>query len=567
MRKPWETSEPSEEPEAFAERMPLLKDAKVGSESFHGDDVKETWSIIAWYVNLKNQFGRSILGLVFICEHVQLGFVSSLSMHAGPWLIRKYDIPAPHVSLWVSIATLPFAFKPIIGLLTDMCPIFGYHKAPYMLLATLLGMLACLAVGALPHSVLPFAGLVICFFCKNLSFSTCQVVTQATYSKRIQAAPEHGPALMAYVWFGFTLAQLVATLTSGYAVKYAGPKATYFICAAPAFFVLYVVMKGYLGERKVDDEQLAKTRAFFFQQKEVILLSGIIFLCMLASSIVTLISRDTFTNMIAALIMFFTVLFSFSLFLTPVIAKFNAFNLIQMSFSLEVGTAAFYFYTDKPWQFHDGPHFTPFFMTTVLGTISAAVSLVGIGVYQRFFSHYSFRTIIVVAGIAGCVLNLSNYVLFSRANLKMGIPDWEFALICHILEAIVTSCRVMPHVIILSYLCPKGMEATMVALLGGVHQLGSTVAGHCSAYMLAELNIRPRTTAHESVQFDNLPTASLISTVFPFITLFLALWLVPDVKQGKRVTGITDATAGSLWKRLTSSTHSDHESVQDSPEH
>ncbi len=42
----------------------------------------------------------------------------------------------------------------------------------------------------------------------------------------------------------------------------------------------------------------------------------------------------------------------------------------------------------------------------------------------------------------------------------------------------------MPGVVILSQLCPPGMEATMYALLAGCHNLGNSISANLGAYML-----------------------------------------------------------------------------------
>lgn len=48
-----------------------------------------------------------------------------------------------------------------------------------------------------------------------------------------------------------------------------------------------------------------------------------------------------------------------------------------------------------------------------------------------------------------------------------------------------------PGVVILSQLCPPGLEATMYALLAGCHNLGGTIASATGAWVLQVLEVQP----------------------------------------------------------------------------
>jgi len=115
----------------------------------------------------------------------------------------------------------------------------------------------------------------------------------------------------------------------------------------------------------------------------------------------------------------------------------------------------------------------------------------------------------------------------------------------------------MPQVVMLAYLCPKGMEATMYALLAGCHNLGNSIASNLGAFMLEMLSVVPTGADNESKQFENLWVASLIASVLPLITILLLFKLIPDARQDENLVGDTeyDATSGSLlrqWMERTS---------------
>merc|ERR1719456_1663493 len=101
--------------------------------------------------------------------------------------------------------------------------------------------------------------------------------------------------------------------------------------------------------------------------------------------------------------------------------------------------------------------------------------------------------------------------MFSRFNLAIGIPDHYMVIGATVSESLIAQWQWMPSVVILSYLCPKGLEATMYALLAGCANFGQIVAGDLGALMLQWLQCDPRGALGESPAFDNLWIAALIS--------------------------------------------------------
>jgi hypothetical protein len=262
---------------------------------------------------------------------------------------------------------------------------------------------------------------------------------------------------------------------------------------------------------------------------------------------------DVHTTCITAISVAIVMLISFSFLLSPTIAKFNAFSLIQTSLSLSVSGAAFYFFTDTPEQYPEGPHFSPFFYNTVLGVVTSVVSLLGIFCYQRFMSTWKYRHILIATNIGISIMCIPDMILFARLNQSFGIPDKLFVLGSTVAQNIIMTWQWMPQVVILSFLCPKGMEATMYALLAGCHNLGNTIAANCGAVLLELLDCAPDGSKGESHQFERLWMASAIATALPLITIISLFWLIPDARQNETIISDTEesATTGSLFRKLS----------------
>merc|ERR1711957_6679 len=98
-------------------------------------------------------------------------------------------------------------------------------------------------------------------------------------------------------------------------------------------------------------------------------------------------------------------------------------------------------------------------------------------------------------------------------------------------QTIILQWMWMPGVLFLSQLCPKGMEATMYALLAGCHNLGNTISSSCGALLLHRLNCSPSGSKGESAQFENLWKAAIISSVLPLLACVFLSPLMPDARQ------------------------------------
>ena len=63
------------------------------------------------------------------------------SCEAVAWIVARtrwrYAVPAGHMGVYGGVIGLPWALKPVLGMLSDLCPIRGYAKAPYIIASAL----------------------------------------------------------------------------------------------------------------------------------------------------------------------------------------------------------------------------------------------------------------------------------------------------------------------------------------------------------------------------------------------------------------------------------------------
>mmetsp|Transcript_42878 Transcript_42878/g.100605 ORF Transcript_42878/g.100605 Transcript_42878/m.100605 type:complete len:566 (+) Transcript_42878:176-1873(+) len=565
MKKPWELdpdrAEENESASSSAEKGAPKKEAREtdplladGSGSLW-QQAQDGFGFFSFILELERHFGYKLMVLLFVCQHLLKGFANTFTLQAVPYLYAKYKVPAPQVQIFNGMTQLPWSMKPIIGLLSDVLPIFGYNKAPYMIITALLGASAVLYVGLVPTSVLPVILVVCGLFLLSLQFSTCDLLSEAKYAEKMATAPSHGPGLLTYVWAGLSVGGIVALLLSGFTISKFGPQAVFCIAAVPVLMLFIPVGCGYLEEKQVTSEELQKARSSFYKQKEACMLCVLMLVGSLSIIGVGLRFASPAINCAVSVSVALVMLLAFSMVLSPVIAKFNAFSLVQAGLSLSISGATFYFYTDTPEKYKDGPHFTPYFFNSVMGTLGQVMSLFGIILYQKYFSTWKYRHLLLFTNIVNTLLCVLDVAMFARLNKRVGIPDHYFVLGLSVFETIIQQWMWMPQVVILSFLCPKGMEATMYALLAGCHNLGNTIALNSGALLLQVFGCRPDGSDGEDAQFDNLWKAAAVASAFPMLSLLALYRLIPDAYQNERLVGdkTSDATAGSLWRRWTDS--------------
>jgi len=502
--------------------------------------------------NLVHHFGYKFLIMLFASQHLLKGFVGSFCGAATQYLFASYGVAGPRMQVFGGVTGLPWAMKPVIGLVSDALPIRGYRKSPYMVLTAIVGVTACSMLGLVPQAHLSIEFVVICLFLMQLQFSTCDLLTEATYAEKMQAKPEHGPDLMTFVWFGLQTAGLFATVLVGPVIHHYGSKVPYIVSVVPMAFVLIPIARNYMEEVPQKPEETRISRENLLEQKEACMLCILMFCGTVSLTYLGVAYEDVTVNAAAALGFALVMLIAFSLVLRPMVAKVNAFFLLQTSLGFSIGGAAFYFYTDTPEQYPEGPHFSIEFFSSVLGVVGSLCSLVGIYSYQRWMRHWTYQRLLMMTNIVLSLLSFTDVVMFTRFNLKIGLPDHAFVLGSSVLTTVIAQWMWMPGVVILSQLCPKGMEATMYALLAGCHNLGNTIASNCGALVLQWVGCSPSGQPGESREFDRLWVASALSTVLPMFTLILLPWLIPDAKQTDKLLNDDDrdATSGSLWKKL-----------------
>lgn len=183
-------------------------------------------------------------------------------------------------------------------------------------------------------------------------------------------------------------------------------------------------------------------------------------------------------------------------------------------------TVMFYYYTNHL-------NFEPSFMGS-LRVVSALFSTLAIWVYNKWLSKYHFKTIFTWSTIVAVLLSLLQLILIFRINVSWGISDKLFCFGDSIILNLVGELNLMPFLVLACQICPKKIEGTMYALLMSVLNLASMVSSQLGALVTELLGL-------SEDNFDNLWLMIIITNVAMLFPLLFLRHLNIDsaIKQAK----------------------------------
>jgi hypothetical protein len=157
-----------------------------------------------------------------------------------------------------TIASTPWAVKGAIGVISDAYPLFGYHKASYIICSAVLGTIAFLGLATLPITSAAVAAMLM--FLANLEIATADLLCEGKYAELMQTKPKTGSTMVSYVWGCFQVGSLIAACFVGPVADHYDPKVLFWVLTPIAASIIIPTGLGYLSDERVpEDKQGFKT--------------------------------------------------------------------------------------------------------------------------------------------------------------------------------------------------------------------------------------------------------------------------------------------------------------------
>lgn len=436
-----------------------------------------------WLTSLSGQLDPTIIAGVILVYGLSQGFSASYFRVAADYFWKDvHKIQPSQAQFYAGLYSLPWLLKPVWGLLTDVLPVAGFRRRPYLVAAGVIGVGSSAAVGMIGG--LPAAAALGCLIGVNLGMAVASVTIDACIARSSMEVRELAGDLQSLCGFCTSAGALIGYSSSGFVVHHLGPQGALGLLAIPPASIL--VLGFFLYESRVI------TVPNLSSEKKVLVRVG-----------------GAVANMWRTM-------------KCPQIWKPALFIFLSLALSVTTHEGHFYWYTDPK----AGPGFSKEFVG-ILYSIGAIASMLGVVIYHKFLKGYPFRNLLFCSQLLYGLSGMMDLFWVLRWNLAFRIPDSFFAVLEESVLRSIQQIRWIPMMVLSTKLCPPGIEGTFFALLMCIDSLGTLFSKWGGGFLIHQLHVT-------RTNFTNLWLAVLIRNCLRFVTLAL-IFLVPNVNQSDAV--------------------------------
>ncbi|KAL7122323.1 hypothetical protein ACP275_01G038400 [Erythranthe tilingii] len=454
------------------ERLPTQRD---GAEEIHSKPENGARTCVCgpiyWFRMLAKELHWSFVFGVVIVYGMSQGLGGALAMVGTEYYMKDVQKVQPSDAQFYSgITSIPWIVKPIWGLLTDVVPVFGFHRKPYFLFAGFMGVFAMLFVST--HKEVHIVLALLSLTAGSASVAIADVTVDACVAQKSGIHPSLAADIQSLCALSAAIGSLVGFSFSGIFVHLIGPQGVFGLLTIPAWLVLLVGLL--LKENRISN--------FPYEQMNQNFLKA---------------GKSMWKTLKC-----------------PEVWRPCLYMYLSFSLSLSISEGMFYWATDSK----DGPSFSKEIIGYVMA-IGSIGSLLGAILYQYGLKNCPFRDLLMWAQILSCLSGMLDLALVLRWNLKLGIPDYFFVVIDSSVSQLIGRLKWMPLLVLSSKLCPAGIEGTFFALLMSIDNFGLLTSSWFGGLLLRVLKVT-------RTEFGNLWVAVLVRNLLRISPLFL-LFLVP----------------------------------------
>lgn len=349
------------------------------------------------------------------------------------------------------LAIIPWSIKPIYGFLSDSVPIFSMRRRPYLFLA---GILGSAGYFSLATWVWNFWGAVACALVSQAGFALADVIVDGIVAERSRTLAVAGK-LQSLCRTAQLLGGLVVAYASGILVELVGARNVFFVTGFLP--LLTTAFSLFLAESTTASVQIHLWRDF-----------------------VALLRRA----------------------MQPAILWSVAFLFVWRS--TPTSGAAFSFFLI------DELHFTPEFFGR-LSFVSSTMAIIGVLFFRKFLVSVSLKKLFFWTIIASVVLSLPTLGLIYGWYRLLGVSPQFFAMADTFVTASLSEIAYLPLLVLVARICPRGVEATMFALIASIMNIGLSVSDMGGAALSSFFGVDQGSYAN----LDKVMWIAILSSLLP----------------------------------------------------
>jgi len=405
-------------------------------------------------------------------------------------LKNKLGFDQSQLAYFDSFMIIPWAIKPLYGLLSDFVPIFGYRRKSWYVVAASLGIFCSLYLALFCNYTMN--QLLLFMVGQSLSFALCDVLCDALmieFGKPLKMTDK----FQGIQWTAICGAGVLAGIGGGLIAAHLSYKHMFFLMIIPSLAVLFFALF-YIPEKRYQYKELKKSEAESITSPYEVRI--IIVLIAIATTILLFLNHEYWKMPILKLIMLiapFLILGSLSFLFRKTLDKKTYFCMIFLfwwSFSLRLTTSPFFYYKNVTLGFPET--IMGYLQTTggIGGTLGAfiflCVSSRKLYWKNRFLVETSLSRMLRWTGFFGILLIISSFFLIGAKSAMLLAFGESFIYLFANLTILVLAAK----------FCPPKIAATFFALLMSVINLGTSMAYRVSGMLFdALLKISPQNYA------------------------------------------------------------------------
>jgi folate/biopterin transporter len=389
------------------------------------------------------------------------------------------------MSLIFSLLMLPWVIKPLLGLLTDLVPIFGFRRKVYIMLCGLASIMAWLSMAFIVESV---SGAIICLFINSLSLSFASVLGEAIVVElsNIEFEGNHEKAKN-YVSLFFLckhIGILIASFFKGFLLEIMTINHIFLLsCFVPVFIF-------FAGLNLIEIDK-------YYEYKETLL-----------EHIQVVQSKKVAEDNLSKI----RLIKEFFKFIKRKEAYIPAIYVVILFATPNFGDTFFYYMTNflgfQPVQLG------LIALATTIGVLTALIS------YRAYFKTWSFKLLVTVSTFLYFVFTFLCLILVLRYNLIIGIPDLAVCIFGYAFLSILGELSMLPMLSLACMICPKSLEGTVYSFFMSSLNLGQCLSTLFGASLTSALGIT-------ATDFTRLPHLIMISNLCNLVPI-LVLYFIDD---------------------------------------
>ncbi len=441
-----------------------------------------------WYHSVLLQWNNSALLLKYIgmkrdYTNILIPFVYFIAGATGlagvaSTFFYKEDLALTiqQVQILGSITIIPWSIKPIYGFLSDRQPIFKLRRKPYLFLAGLCGSGGYFLLSLW---VQDFKGAVVALLISGLGFALADVIVDGIVAERSRNQEVAGK-LQSICRGAIMAGSLLVAYISGILVEAIGTRNVYFITAfLPLLTSLFAL---------IITETPGKVIKFSL--------------------------RETWQKIKKGM--------------TPAVLWSALFLFIWRSTPSSGGSLSYYMIDELDF----GPEFFG-----RLRLIGDAMGIVGVIVFRKFLISVPLKKLLFWIIVAGVVLSMPSLGLVYGWYEYLGMSPKMFAMADTFITGPLSEIAFLPLLVLVARVCPKGIEATMFALLASIMNIGLALSDLGGAWLVTIFDVHQATDVL-AANYTNLDKVLWIAILSSLLPMPLIRFL-PDISA-------TDETASDI---------------------